>query len=774
MPSLLSRLLSCLIVAALCAATGFDDRCVAEEGEAFFADHLQPFLQKYCIGCHSGEEPKADFALDTYHDTAALRRDRDQWSTVVEYIEAGIMPPAAKPQPTADEVAVVSAWVNGQLARIGAGAQRDPGRVTIRRLNRAEYNNTIRDLIGIDVQPADEFPSDDVGYGFDNIGDVLSLPPLLMEKYLAAAEKIADEAIALRWPPEPVKHKFAGRRLSSGAGSQKTGQARRLGEEGEAYIEMRFALAGDYILRCRAYAEQAGDEPVRMALCVDGKKAETFEVQGTKAEPAVYEKRIEVARGVQRVAAAFLNDFVDPDNPDPAQRDRNLVVESLEIEGPFLTAEQIPAPHRRIIFRQPTGSEDEDPCAREILTRLASRAYRRPAASDEVEALAQLVRVARENGDSFEAGIQLGLQAILVSPHFLFRVELDADTSAEAPVHTLDDYQLASRLSYFLWSSMPDDELFRLAAEGALSRPENLATQVKRMLADPKSRALVRNFAGQWLQLRNLDLAAPDRSRFKKFDEKLRAAMKQETELFFENIVREDRSVLDFLDADYTFVNERLAKHYGINGVSGDEFRRITLDDRRRGGVLTQASILTITSNPTRTSPVKRGKWIMEQILGTPPPPPPPGVAELEQVALFGSLREKIEQHRENPSCAVCHERMDPLGFALENFNAVGAWRDTELFVKIDASGTMPGGQTFEGPADFRALLKSKPEVFARCLTRKLLTYALGRGLEAYDAQAVAEITKRLQAEDYKFSTLVTEVVGSEPFRMRRAQGVTQ
>ena len=508
-----------------------------------------------------------------------------------------------------------------------------------------------------------------------------------------------------------------------------------------------------------------------MALRVAGADLQTFDVAAVADRPEIYEARVKLKAGRKRVGAAFLNNYRDPENPDPAQRDRNLIVDYLEVEGPIVEDGQLPETHRRIIFRQPSGG-DEDGRAREIMTRFATRAYRRPVASEEVDRLVRFVRLAGENGDSFELGIRLAVQAALVSPNFLFRVELDADTAADVPAHTIDDYQLASRLSYFLWSSMPDDELFWLAERGALASPETLAVQVKRMLADPRSQALAENFAGQWLQLRNLDLVSPDRKRFKDFDDPLRLAMRQETEMFFASIMREDRSVLDLLDADYTFLNEPLAKHYGIEGVTGDEFRRVALDDRRRGGVLMQASILTITSNPTRTSPVKRGKWIMEQILGTPPPPPPASVPELEQVKLEGTLRQKIEQHRENATCAVCHARMDPLGFALENFDAVGAWRDKDEEREIDASGVLPGGQKFAGAAELRSILKSRPESFARSMARKMLTYALGRGLEAYDTQAVYEIAARMKAADYKFSSLVLEVVRSEPFRMRRSRGV--
>jgi hypothetical protein len=417
-------------------------------------------------------------------------------------------------------------------------------------------------------------------------------------------------------------------------------------------------------------------------------------------------------------------------------------------------------------------------CAREILTRFATRAYRRPATSAEMDRLLRVFDVGRQLNEqgqaqaTFAAGIQLAVQAILVSPHFLFRVELDSGHDANSPVQKLNDWQLASRLSYFLWSSMPDDELFRLAAAGELGKPEVLDGQTRRMLADKKSQALVENFAGQWLQIRNLSIVSPDRTQFKSFGEHLRKAMLKETELFFESVVREDRSVLDLIDADYTFLNEDLAFLYGIEGVEGNDFRRVQLKDKRRGGILTQASILTITSNPTRTSPVKRGKWIMEQLLGTPPPPPPPGVPELEQTELKGTLRQKMEQHRANAACAVCHNRMDPLGFAFENFDAIGRWRDRDDEAEIDPSGTLPGGKKFSGAAELRTILRSQPDRFARNLARKMLTYAIGRGLEPYDNQAIGEIATSMAADDYKCSSLVLAVVNSEPFRMRRGKGV--
>ena len=426
-------------------------------------------------------------------------------------------------------------------------------------------------------------------------------------------------------------------------------------------------------------------------------------------------------------------------------------------------------PARKRILTVATPNEES---ARQILRTFADRAYRRPVRDDELNRLVRLVELARKNGDGFEAGLKLALEAVLVSPHFLFRVELDR-RPGDRYVRLVGEFELASRLSYFLWSSMPDDELFRLARAKRLREPGVLEAQVKRMLQSPRSRALVDNFAGQWLQLRNLKGFTPDPARFPGFDEPLRSAMLQETELFFEHVVREDRSVLEFLDANYTFVNERLARHYGIPGVTGDRFRRVDLTGTPRGGILTHASILTVTSNPTRTSPVKRGKWILENILGTPPPPPPPGVQELKEdkeVVLSGTLRQRMEQHRADPGCASCHQRMDPLGFGFENFDAVGAWRDREGKHAIDPSGVLPGGQSFKGPAELRALLRKKEDAFARCLADKMLTYALGRGTERSDRCFIDAIARNLARHGYKFSGLVLEVVKSDPFQKRRGK----
>jgi hypothetical protein len=410
---------------------------------------------------------------------------------------------------------------------------------------------------------------------------------------------------------------------------------------------------------------------------------------------------------------------------------------------------------------------------RKALTEFARRAFRRPATAEEIDRLVGLVELAEKNGDSYEKGLQLALEAVLVSPHFLFRIELDPDPNNPDAVHPINDFELATRLSYFLWSSMPDDELLGLAEKGTLRKDGSLETQVKRMLKDPKARALVENFAGQWLQLRNLNTAAPDPGVYPAFDDALRTAMVKETELFFEAVMKEDRSILDFVDANYTFVNERLARHYGIPGVKGDAFRRVELPGGQRGGVLTQASILTLTSNPTRTSPVKRGKWILENLLGTPPPPPPPDVPELKEgkeVVLTGSLRQRMEQHRAKAECAVCHDKLDPLGFGFENFDGIGGWRTRDGAFDIDPSGVLPDGKSFKGPAELRAILKGRSSEFCRCLSEKMLTYGLGRGLEYYDKCAVDEIAAKVAKGQYRFSALVLAVVESDPFLNRRGK----
>lgn len=723
-----------------------------------FIKDVQPLLTKYCVACHQGEKAKGGLALEVFRDERGALSRRPVWERVAAQLESGAMPPDEKPQPSDDERALIMRWIEARVLHVDC-SKVDPGRVTIRRLNKNEYNNTIRDLLGVDFKPAEDFPSDDVGYGFDHIGDVLSMPPVLLERYLAASDRIVDAAIMV---PDPER---APLQIVKG---------RSLGSVGDVAGEFSFSRTGDYALRVRAWAQQAGPEKAKMTMRFDAQDMQTVDVIEVENEVGVYELKLHVPAGKHHFSARFINDYYKPDDPDPNNRDRNLIIERLEVQGPLgVLPENLPAPHTTLITCRPEEAANPTDCARTILRPFVTRAFRRPATDDEIERLARLVVLAAKEGDSFERGIQLALQAVLVSPHFLFRIEVDPEPLSPQAIRTINDYELATRLSYFLWSSTPDDELLRLAHLGTLRKEGNLPAQIQRMLKDPKAVALVDNFAAQWLQLGNLRLINPNKKQFPTFDEALRSAMEIETKLFFGAIIREDRSLLDFLDTDFTFVNERLATHYGLPGIKGEAFQRVTLATGVRGGLLGQASVLTTTSNPTRTSPVKRGKWVLENLLNAPPPPPPPNVPELKESGdqqADATLRQRMEKHRENPACAVCHTQMDALGFGLENYDPIGAWRTKDGAFDIDASGTLPGGATFGSPAELKAILKARDGEFRRCLTEKLLTYALGRGLEYYDKCTVDTIVNNVKANHDRFSVLVLEIVNSDAFQKRRGK----
>ena len=644
--------------------------------------------------------------------------------------------------------------------------QTDSGHVTAHRLNRAEYNNTVRDLLAIDFQPAADFPADDSGYGFDNIGDVLSLSPILMEKYLAAAEKIAKAAILPPPLPQPtmVRH---------GRGENR-GSTKAPG----LIVSHRFPIEGDYTFVSTLVYRP---DPVRLNFSLDGHPYPAANVQDGADNWRTAEVHAHVSAGQHTLDAELIPD--GPRAPDPdfesGKSDKPLrdpMVGNIEIRGPYHPVTPPPSESYRRVF---TCSDPAGPhsllCARVDLANLARRAYRRPVTSAEVDGLVRFVQMALDQGDSFDQGMQVALAAILVSPHFLFRIEEQPDPAK--PSHDISQFELATRLSYFLWSSMPDEELFQLAAQQDLRKPQVRESQVRRMLADPKSKALVDNFAGQWLQLRNLDRIQPDPDRFPNFNDDLRRDMKRETELFFQSIIREDRSILDFIDAGYTFANARLAKFYGLPEVDSNQFQRVQLPpDSHRGGVITQAAILTASSFPNRTSPVLRGKWILENILNAPPPPPPPDVPNLDEKAVgsSASLRQQLEAHRTNPVCNACHASMDPLGFGLENFDAIGRWRTKDGNFPIDATGKLPNGKTFDGPEGLKQILLSDKSAFAKCLAEKLLTYALGRGLEDYDQPAIQSIVTQTAASEYRFSALVEAIVSSDPFQMAHALAPVQ
>jgi hypothetical protein len=752
-------------------ATGSAPAAPPAAEDPTFKTKVLPFLQKYCVECHSGSNPKGGLTLEGYVSEAHARKDRKNWLAMQHVIAAGEMPPAKskKPQPTKEEKEFFIAWIENSLAKVDCTGPRDPGRVTIRRLNRAEYNNTIRDLCGVDFKPAEEFPADDVGYGFDNIGDVLSFQPVLLEKYLAAADKILAAALTV---PEPVKSSRQGFRPQNILTIPRSAKSREpvkivFTSEGSGFLEkFNFPAEGEYAVRFRGWGTKVGGEFPKATIRVDGKDVKTFTVDAEPGKAKTYEVTAKFLAGEKRVAVAFTNAFEDKES----KKFREFGLELIEIEGPANpVAPPEPAPVKLLLVARPGNGVEARAAAETVLANFARRAYRRPVKPDEVARLLKLFDVATKQGEAFHNALRLPMKAVLVSPHFLYRIEDDPKNPAD--VRLVSEFELATRLSYFLWSTMPDEELFALAAKGELRKPGVLDAQVRRMLKDPKAKALAENFAGQWLELRKLKTLAPDRGYFPAWDEPLRSAMVREAEAFFEHVVQADRPILDFLDADYTFVNDRLAKHYGIDGVTGAEFRRVKLPDARRGGVMTMASTMTVTSNPTRTSPVKRGKWILENILGTPPPPPAPDVPELPPTGqLKGTLRQQMEQHRADPKCAVCHNRLDPLGFGLENFDGIGGWRAQDNKKDVDASGELPGGLKFSGPAQLRKVLLGKADQFRACFAEKLLTFGLGRGLEYYDKCILDEIAKAAKADGDRFSALVLAVVKSDPFQKRKGK----
>lgn len=746
-----------------------------------FGKDVQPVLKQYCYSCHGNGKHKGDVTLDQWPDEVTRIADRKTWETVIRVVQNHEMPPENKPQPTPKQRDLINKWIDLHVLQCDCDKP-DPGRVTIRRLNRSEYNNTVRDLVGVNFQPAEDFPPDDSGYGFDNIGDVLSMPPILVEKYLAAAEQILDSALAINDSTAVTTNRLTADFVEAGYNAKRQGNGwvtLNSIEEDDVAATVQSRNEADYKVRVRAWASPDGTNPVRLTFVIDKKPIREVIVDAPETAPKVYESTMRVPIGTSKLRAVVrrLKDGLSDDEALKWKSGKthkgNVSVEYLEIEGPYNVAlRPIPETHRRIFTTSPAKGQERE-AAREIVGNFASRAYRRPVAAKDIDRLVTLAESAWKQDETFEGGVKVALKAILVSPHFLFRGELQPEPGNPKSVHPLNDYAIASRLSYFLWSSMPDAELFREVANRTLKR--NLERQVRRMLEDPKSRSLVDNFAGQWLQIRNLAVVQPDPTEFPAFDSDLRADLRRETELFFQFIVQQNRSVLDFLDADYSFINERLARHYGLSGVTGDEFRKFSLVGTPRRGVLTQGSILTLTSNPTRTSPVKRGKWVLENLLNTPPPPPPPNVPELKAgKELTGTLRQKMEQHREDPVCASCHARMDPIGFGLENFDGIGAFRARDGGSEIDPSGKLVTGESFSGSLDFAKLLREhKKDQFVKCLIEKLLTYSLGRGLEYFDKCAVEEISGRVAKREYKFSELILEITRSVPFQMRRGDAAS-
>ena len=785
----------------------------AAEGEAL----LQQTIGRYCATCHNDRLQTAGLVL-TGLDLSEVGTHAETWEKVITKLRTRTMPPVGRPRPAADTYDALAGWLETEIDRFAA-VRPNPGRTeAFHRLNRAEYANAIRDLLALDVDVAELLPADDIDeYGFDNMADVLTVSPALMERYLSAARKIGRLAVG-ETPLGPATETYDVPILLTQ--DDRMGDDVPFGSRGGIGIRHYFPVDGEYDVEIRLhrnyvnYVRGMGSRH-ELEVRLDGVLVRSFvfggeEPAGIQA-PASYggnqfgdpeweeymlyadanmRARFQATAGPRVVSVAFVRRFTEPEGVlQPRQsifavavnemRDGNAAVEHVAIGGPYVSTGPGDTPAREALFTcrpESASTADEEACAQEILSSLARRAYRRPLEAGDVATLMDFYRAGRDGG-SFDAGVQLALERVLISPDFLFRVERDPIDARPETAYALNDTEMASRLSYFLWSSGPDDELLDLAEQGRLNDPAVLAQQARRMLADPRSKELVRNFAGQWLYLRNLRGVVPDAVVFPEFDENLRDAFLQETELFVESLIREDRSALDLLAADYTFVNERLAEHYGIPGVYGTRFRRVTLPAEvaeRRGGIFGHGSLLTVTSYPNRTSPVLRGKWVLANILGTPPPPPPADVPDLPDRGEDGraaTVRDRLQRHRESPACSVCHAPMDPLGLALENYDAVGKWRTTgEASLPIDASGNLPDGTAFEGPTGLRTLLLERREQFIGTLTEKLLAYALGRGPEYYDRPTVRAITRSAASENYRWSSIITGIVQSTPFRMRRSE----
>ena len=778
--------------AAVWGALGVGMPAAAGQAAPALADQRQ-LLDRYCVACHNDRLETGGLSLEAV-DVTDVAGDAALWEKVVAKLRAGAMPPQPRPRPEPAAYDAFRTWLETELDQAAAARPR-PGRTeALHRLSRIEYRNVVRDLLGLDVDVSDLLPADDTSYGFDNIAGVLGVSPTLMERYLAAARKIARLAVGSP-VPSPIAETF---RVASDQGQDDHVAGLPFGTRGGLVVDFNFPEDAEYVISVVPDGPLY-IEPHQLEVTLDGERLEVFTVgralepgqrRSQYAEADAREVRVRVGAGPHRVGAAFLRKtaaeqertrklYERPFTGEGSGADSRYqpYLERLTIAGPFESRGGRPlvdTPSRARIFTCEPGDDAASAaaCANDILSGLARRAFRRPVADEDVDRLLDFYRQGAATG-GFDGGIELALRRLLVSPEFLFRVVEDPPGLPPGTVYALSDLELASRLSFFLWSSIPDDELLATAVRGELRDPAVLEAQTRRMLDDPRAEALVTNFAGQWLSLRNAAAVQPDEDLFPDFGEDLRQGFRRETELLFEAVLREDRSVVELLSADYTFINERLALHYGIPGVRGSRFRRVALDDPERGGLLGHGSILTVTSHANRTSPVVRGKWVLENILGTPPPPPPADVPTLEATTAGRTLtmREAMEQHRANPVCASCHRVMDPLGLALEPFDAVGRRRTpNQTKVPMDLTGVLPDGTVFDGPAGLKAALLARPERFVATVIEKLLTYAVGRGMEHYDAPAVRAVTRAAAEDDYRLTTLILGVVKSTPFRMRSTE----
>jgi mono/diheme cytochrome c family protein len=751
-------------------------------------------LDKYCVTCHNDRLKTAGLLLDKA-DVSHVSEGAEVWEKVIRRLRAGTMPPQGLPKPEKNAVDGFTSYLETTLDT-AAIAKPNPGRSVAHRLNRSEYANAVRDLLSLNIDPAQYLPSDDESYGFDNIADVLKLSPVLLERYMSAAWNISRLAVG-----DPnIQASMATYRVRPDLSQGGHIPGLPMGTRGGISVKHTFPLDGDYTLRIRLWRTTQDQirglaEPNQIEVTVDGARVVLATIGGKADYEAMVRSSgesqadidrrltftIPVKAGERTVNVAFLKraDALDDHAYEPFERTTidpvtwfgDPHVDRISLTGPFNVRGQGETPSRRKVFVcHPAKGADDVPCAKRILANLVKQAYRRPATDTDIEGLLSFYQKGKNKG-GFEGGIEMALRAVLSDPEFIFRYEADPVNIAVNTAYKLNDLELASRLSFFLWSSIPDEQLLTVAQQGKLKDPVVLDQQVRRMLADKKSQAFIDNFSGQWLYLRNLRSIVPDPQEFPDFDDNLRAAYERETELFFESIVREDRSMIDLLTANYTFVNERLARHYGIRGVSGDNMQRVTLTDENRFGLLGKGSTLIVTSLATRTSPVQRGKWILSNVLGTPPPAPPPNVPPLKENADGGkklSVRERMEAHRANPACAACHKIMDPIGFSLENFDAVGTWRSKgEDGGKIDASGQLADGTPVNGPASLRKAIAAKPDQFVATVTEKLMTYALGRGVDYNDMPAIRGILRNAAKENFKFSSVILGIVKSTPFQMR-------
>jgi mono/diheme cytochrome c family protein len=750
-------------------------------------------LDKYCVTCHNDKLRTGGLSLEAAN-LDDVPKNAETWEKVIRKLHVGAMPPQGLPRPDKPALDGLAAYLETSLDR-AAVAQPNPGRATMYRLNRAEYANSIRDLLGLDIDATALLPPDDESSGFDNIADVLRVSPSLMERYLSASWNISRLAVG-NTTIAPATSTY---RVRPDLSQDQHIDGLPLGTRGGMLARHNFPVDGEYIIKVRLWRNtfdlmRGMEDPHQIEMSLDGARLRLVAAGGKEDFVRMAQNpgdfgadldqrltvKIPVKAGEHTVSATTIlrseaekDDLITPflrTTVDGLDITGDPSVDRVSIEGPF--GEKNPgntASRRKIFVCRPTSEADELSCARNIVSTLAHRAYRHPVTESDLESLLSFYQHGRNKG-GFDAGIESALQLILASPEFLFRFEPDPPEVAANAMYRVDDMALASRLSFFLWSTIPDEQLLNLASQGKLKDPAILEQQVKRMLADQRSAALVDNFAEQWLFLRNLKTSAPNLDAFPDFDDNLREAMKEETKLFFSSIMHEDRNIMDLLTADYTFVNERLARHYGIPNVYGSQFRRIKITDENRRGLLGQASILTITSYPNRTSPVQRGKWILTNVLGTPPTPPPPNVPELKDNAENAkprSLRERMEEHRADAVCAGCHKVMDPIGFSLENFDAIGRWRTADDGAKIDPSGTLFTGARIDGAAALRNMLTARPETFVGVMTEKLLTYALGRGVEYYDMPTVRKIVRDAGSQDYRFSSLIMGIVKSTPFETK-------